>query len=114
MRRHIQWDKGARPGETVDTAVFDVPVDGYHYSARASAEVDEALAATLELRGPSGSTPLWVGLLDRTPTMIPLTVTLPGDRLVLVATLAKKAIVHLEVAFVHDGPLPQTGPSCSR
>lgn len=110
-----------------DVGVLELP-DGSHWTARASAEVEQDEAgpaggltvdARVELRGGSGTTVLWSGAINRIPTLITLPITLPGDRLVLVVKAGKGLKAHFEVAWIERGPPRpynpcQEGVSCAR
>lgn len=105
MRTHISQVRVGDPtaGHWVEVGVVPISATGYHYTARASASEDWAAHGELVLRGQAGATRLWEGRLDTPATLIPLPVTLPGERLVFRAKTQKPLRFTLEVAWVEPG-----------
>lgn len=102
MRAHVSARRmgSAAVGHWIEVGVIPVSSTGAFYSGRVSTDSDAAPAGRVELRGQAGVTVLWEGALSRAATLVPLPVTLPGERLVMMAQTVRKATFTLEVAWV--------------
>lgn len=105
MRAHVSQVKVGSQANAhwVEVGVIPVSATGSHYTGRASTDGVFLPVGRLELRGEAGVTVLWAGGLAPAALLIPLPVTLPGERLVFMAQAEKSARFTFELAWVEPG-----------
>ena len=118
MRTHVTARRlgSVAADHWVEVGVIPVSSTGAHYNGRVSTDGEGEAAGRVELRGQAGVTVLWKGPIGRAATLVPMPVTLPGDRLVLVAQVQKRAAFTFELAWIEPGEQtpPREDEPCAR